>query len=399
MYFDSTNDHLVQFSWFVRQILTFCLSIVQVFVLVLVLVSPTQAAQASTTHKSINKAQPSVEWTQVIRRLPYSFSKNFYQNFSTIRQWVLFEQGFCEVTDRHIFYNARGRFLGYMDNLESQQQTQKKLNQVRKAMFDAGKVKFLIPGSKHTIGFPFALNCNQPHANFKQSLARLRGDSKVDRLWGTWDGIAAGTKDKPISLIQLVNKVYRAKSKILKQPVKPREFRYFLAQIIIESGARKNGLSKANAIGLMQLRPEVLKDCQIPERFYRHRMAQVDCAVRLYQQNRRNLKPAFDKVFNHLPEAKRDRLFSLLLIQSYHGGIGRISRLLSDPEFTRASKHFAQHHDNYSAEDIATGIIFHNLGRLELGLASLNYATDIVIVASKLCEQSDLRSQWFCADA
>ncbi|MCW8879598.1 MAG: hypothetical protein OQK51_21270, partial [Kangiellaceae bacterium] len=314
------------------------------------------------------------QWTQIIRNLPYSYSKNFHKNLSAIRRWVLFGQGFCEQNERHILFNVRGQFLGYAENLSSQNYTQQHLNQVRSELFKSNKVGHFVAGAKDSIGYPFALNCNQPHANFRQSLARMLGNSKQDRLWGTWDGISAGTKSTPINLVELVDKVYRVKSATIKQPVKPLEFRYFLAQIIIESGARKNGLSRANAIGLMQLKPEVLNDCQIPPRFYRHRMAQVDCAVRLFQQNRRNLQPVFKQLFDHLPLTKKNRLFSLLLIQSYHSGIGRMSRLLSDASLNKASVHFAQNHANYSAEDIASGIIFHNQGRQELGLASLYYA-------------------------
>jgi hypothetical protein len=53
----------------------------------------------------------------------------------------------------------------------------------------------------------------------------------------------------------------------------------FLGKIIIESGGNKDALSADSAIGILQLLPEVLDDCEIPDDFRRHRMAQVDCAV------------------------------------------------------------------------------------------------------------------------
>jgi len=338
----------------------------------------------------------SQEWHNLIRNSPYHFSKNFHRQISEIRQWVLFQQGFCSVKDRHVLFNRRGEFLSYHDNLKDSKSTQEKLNQIRKKLFDDKRVSQFIDGKKDSLGFPFALNCNQPHADVYSAMDRLFGVSKKDRLWGTWDGLKAGTKKQPIPLYQLVEQVYRAKSKVIEQPVVASELRHFLAQIIIESGAQKHGLSKANAIGLLQLKPSVLKDCQIPEKFYRHRMAQVDCAVRLFQQNRRNLLPIFNQRFGHLPPKKKTQLFSLLLTQSYHSGVGRMIGLLSDSELNKASLHFAKNHRNYSAGDIASGIIFHNLGRQDLGFASLYYVVDIAIVATKLCESKTLNAGWLC---
>ena len=338
------------------------------------------------------------DWHQLIRNSPYRFSQNFHFNLSQIRQWVLFQQGFCSIQSRHILFNRRGEFLSYLDNAEDSLQTQSKLNLVREKLFKANRVTRYVEGSEDSLGFPFALNCDQPHADVFEAMDRLFGKDKKDRLWGTWDGLKAGTKKQPVPLNQLVELVYKAKSEIIEQAVVGTELRHFLAQIIIESGARKHGLSKANAIGLLQLKPEVLKDCQIPERFYRHRMAQVDCAVRLFQQNRRNLEAAFKERFGNLPKKKRETLFSLLLTQSYHSGVGRMIRLLNDPQVGKASQHFANNHSNYSAADIASGIIFHNLGREELGFASLYYVVDIAIVAEKLCESKNLRNSWICAD-
>ena len=343
-----------------------------------------------------NAPAKAYDWLQVIRALPYQYSKGFHSNLTTIREWVLFGKSFCEQSDRHILFNDRGRFLAYMDNKEDQQATQVKLNQTRQSMQQKNVVNRWVEGNKNQTGYPFALNCNQPHADIKVAIKRLLGHDKQDRLWGTWDGMAEGTKSSPIPLYQLVENVYKKKSTIINQPVNASEYRHFLAQIIIESGARKNGLSKANAIGMLQLKKSVLNDCQIPERFYRHRMAQVDCAVRLFQQNGRNLAPVFEQVFGHLPETKKNTLFSLLLVQAYHSGIGRISNLLTEPETNKATLHFAKKHVNYSAQDIASGLIYHNLGRAELGLASLFYVVDVAITAEQLCLQPELGKSWVC---
>lgn len=338
----------------------------------------------------------SANWQDVIRGIPYKFSKGFYNNLSEIRNWVLLEKGFCEHQDRHILFNSRGAFLGYIGNLSNSEKNQVKINQTRHKLHQSGKVKRWIKGSAEQFGYPFALNCNQPHVNIDEAIKRLLGKDPSDLLWGTWDGMTVGSKSSPVSLDELVEDVYKVKSNVIKQPVIATEFRLFLAQIIIESGAQKHGLSKANAIGMLQLKPSVLNDCQIPPKFYRHRMAQVDCAVRLFYQNRRNLTPTFNKIFGHLPRSKRDTLFSMLLVQSYHSGIGRISRLLDDPMFNQAALHFSQNHDNYSAEDIATGIIYHNLGRNDLGFASLYYVVDVALTAKKLCYHKDLKKAWFC---
>lgn len=339
----------------------------------------------------------SADWQKVIRNLPYEFSQGFHSNLSQIRHWVLLQKGFCEKVDRHILFNYRGRFLGYIENLTTSELNQQKLNQTRQSFYQSNRVHRWIKGTPQQFGYPFALNCNQPHADLDSAFKRLFGKNKADRLWGTWDGLSAGTKKTPIPLIELVEQVYHAKSKVIEQPLVASEFRYFLAQIIIESGAQKNGLSKANAIGLLQLKPSVLKDCQIPKKFYRHRMAQVDCAVRLFQQNRRNLLPIFEQVFGHLPKAKQNTVFSMLLVQSYHSGIGRISRLLTDPAINQAASHFALKHHDYSAEDIASGLIYHNLGRADLGFASLYYVIDVAVTAEKLCQFKQVKQKWFCS--
>src|SRR5690625_7636293 len=89
-------------------------------------------------------------------------------------------------------------------------------------------------------------------------------------------------------------------------------------------------------------------------------MAQVDCALRLLEQNHRNLEPIFNATFGHLPTDKASDLYALLLIQAYHGGVGRVAGLMSDPETQGAAQYFARHHERFSAGDIA----------LEIGRAS-----------------------------
>ena len=135
---------------------------------------------------------------------------------------------------------------------------------------------------------------------------------------------------------------------------------------------------------MLQLKPEVLNDCGIEKRFYQHRMAQVDCAVRLYVMIKRNLQPVFLSVFGHLDKTKQQALFDILLVQYYHSGIGAMTKLLTDTEMGKAARYFAEHPQEFSAEDITTGMIFHNLGRQPWGWESLYYVLDIMIVSKSL---------------
>ncbi|MCH8532061.1 MAG: hypothetical protein LAT65_14510 [Saccharospirillum sp.] len=324
-------------------------------------------------------------WLEVIRETPYVYSQGFYTNLSTIRRWVLLNESYCEQPDRHILYDRRGRFLSYFTNLETVEQNQDRLNELRDQFYQQERVHRWIGGDINSTGYPFALRCDHPHANLSTALDRLLGTHPEDRVWGTWDGMTAGTEEAPIALVDLVMMVFDDKAARQGFEVSDDVRRAFLGQIIIESGARKLSFSSARAIGLLQLRPEVLSDCEIPERFYLHRMAQVDCAVRLYQQNDRNLRPAFDERFGHLPEDKRERLYSLMLVQAYHGGIGRMLQLLGDEEPGRAGHRFAESPQRYSAEDMATGLIYHNMGRIGLGLASLYYLVDVAIASEVVC--------------
>ncbi|MFQ3230319.1 hypothetical protein [Reinekea sp.] len=325
----------------------------------------------------------------VIRNAPYYSANGMTSNFQTIRRWVLFSEAYCENPDRHILFDATGRFLGWMENAPSDEATQTLLNERRQAYFDNGKVNQWLPGSESTLGYPFALSCNQPHVNVDTSVARLFGDAEADRIWGTWDGISAGSEQQPVSLAKTVQLVWQQRQGNFKQPLQALSFELFLAQLVIESGADKAATSRDNAIGIFQLREQVLEDCAIPTRFYRHRMAQVDCAVRLYVLNRRNLEPLFMSRFEHLPVAKRERLFGLLLVQTYHSGIGNMRRLLGEDEQGKAAKYFADHHNNFSAEDMVVGLLFHNIGRTPWGWESLFYLIDIELVESHIAERVD----------
>ena len=170
----------------------------------------------------------------------------------------------------------------------------------------------------------------------------------------------------------------------------------FMGKTIIESGGIKHALSTESARGIMQLRPSVLDDCEIPKDFRLHRMAQVDCALRLVEQNDRNLQQPFNAVFGKLPEKKRRLLYGLLLTQTYQIGVGRMIELLQDEELGKAAQYFAAHADRFSAEGIQVGMIYHNLGRRDLGMRTLYYVTDVGIATEALCASSEMQNDAWC---
>jgi len=334
---------------------------------------------------SVSEPAPS-RWLQVIRDTPYVFSDGFYQNISTLRRWVLLERGYCAEPNRHILFDQRGRFLTWFENTGTVAANQLQLNRVREQLYQQQSVHRWIAGSANETGYPFALRCDQPHVDLADAVDRLMGVYPEERVWGTWDGMVAGAEDAPIALIDLVQQVFADKAERQGYQASSAVRQAFIGQILIESGARKRSFSAASAVGLLQLRPEVLSDCEIPERFHLHRMAQVDCAVRLYQQNDRNLKPVFEQRFGHLPAQKKSALYSLLLVQAYHGGIGRMQQLLGETEPGAAARYFARDSGRYSAEDLALGMVFHNMGRISLGLDSLYYLIDVRIAAEAACQ-------------
>ena len=332
-------------------------------------------------------AAPTSDWKKIIRDTPYAFSKGASKNLAELRRWVLLSNGYCELPDRHVFFDQRGQFLTWMDNEESGIATQEKLNKIRLQLHQNKKVNRWIEGSMSTIGYPFALSCDQPWVDIRAAIDRVKGIAPDSKVWGTWDGVKAGTESSPISLEALVGLMFQHRSSQLVKPINTLSLRLFVAQLIIESGAKKHVRSSDNALGMLQLKPEVLNDCGIEKRFYQHRMAQVDCAVRLYVMISRNLQPVFSSVFGHLEKTKQQALFDILLVQSYHSGIGAMTKLLTDTDMGKAARYFAEHEQQFSAEDIATGMIFHNLGRQPWGWESLYYVLDIMIVSKSLSAQ------------
>ncbi|WP_227546003.1 lysozyme family protein [Marinobacter fonticola] len=345
------------------------------------------------------RAEKLKEWTSVIRESPYWESQGVYDNILTIRRWILQENGYCSESERHILFDRRGRFLGYMQNASTRAATQRKLNDTRQSMAKDGRADYWVAGAPDTTGYPFALACDQPHVNLSEALARYVGSTFSDLLWGAWDDLSLGTSTQPVSLHTALAGIYRTRYEQQRLDDVPEDMPRFLAgQLLIESGGQQRAHSAANARGIMQLSSMVLGDCGIGPSHYWHRLAQMDCALSLTAQNARNLRPVFDARFGHLPKEKRDRLFTLLLVQAYHGGAARVQTLMEDDALAQPAAYFAENHARYSAGDIAFGLIYHNLGRNRLGLSSLYYVTDVELASAALCRLPSMRGDALCAE-
>ncbi|UZJ43217.1 hypothetical protein OOT55_11205 [Marinimicrobium sp. C6131] len=354
---------------------------------------------------AVAAADPSAEsgdddatWLAVVRQTPFWESQGVAENLATIRTWVLLSQSYCQEPQRHLLFDHRGQFLSYIDNGASPSETIERLNQTRKQLAEKGRASYWHPGADDRRGYPLALACHQPFVDIQEATARLLGKGEDYRVWGTWDGISVGTKNDRVSLVELFRVVYEHRREQGRFTFPDSVMSSFLGKTIIESGAQKNALSSKAARGIMQLRPEVLDDCEIPQAFRLHRMAQVDCALRLVEQNHRNLREPFEATFGDLPDAKRERLYGLLLTQAYQIGVGRTVQLLTDDELGRAARYFAEHHTRFSAEDIQVGMIYHNVGREDIGLRTLYYVTDIRLAQQALCATEGMTDHAWCAD-
>lgn len=348
---------------------------------------------APTAHS--DPGQPA-DWKTLVRESPYWVSQGVYSNIITIRRWVLAGSGYCADTERHILFGLRGHFLGYIDNAGGRKATQAQLNQTRADLAREGRVDVWVPGDQTTTGYPFALACDQPHVNLDESIARYLGTRPAARIWGTWDDLSIGTETDTRSLHDALTSIYQTRQQQNRLNLPAELPRYLAGQILIESGGQQMAHSAAGARGILQLSASVLDDCDIEPDNYWHRLAQIDCALKLMNQNARNLRPVFEQRFGDLPKDKHDRLFTLLLIQAYHGGVSRVEALLDDDVLSRPADYFAQNQARFSAGDIAFGLIFHNLGRDRFGLASLYYVADVQIATQALCRRPRLKGSDFC---
>lgn len=334
---------------------------------------------------------PYQNWAEVVRTKPYAQSQGVYDNVMNVRRWILTRSGHCTQRNRHLLFDMRGNFLEFIEDAADSPKTQLILNQTRQDMAQQGRVHAWVEGNSHTLGYPFAIRCHQPAVDLPLAISRYLGERADGRLSGNWDGIAVGTPKHQASLHDTLHKVHSRRVQ-QKRITLPDDLLADLAgMLIIESGGVREAHSKANARGILQLTPQALKDCKVPKNKQLHRIAQVDCALWLFERNHRMLRPVFAARFGHLPEDKQEQIYRLLLIQAYHGGPGRVRSLLTDEELSKPAAYFAEHHQNFSAGDIAFGMVFHNLGRNRLGFASLYYTADIRIALQMLESRNNTR--------
>ncbi|MFU8815062.1 MAG: transglycosylase SLT domain-containing protein [Pseudomonadales bacterium] len=332
---------------------------------------------------------PLASWQEVVRQSPYWESQGAHANLATIRRWVLGGEAYCTQQQRHILFDRRMRFVGYLSDVGEREANQARIDAQRQQLAEAGRVDAWMPGEVGRIGYPFVLSCYQPDARLGELLARYTGDDETARLWGTWDGMRIGSPEAPVALHEAIRQVFEFRREMGRINLPDHVLSVLAGKVIIESGGQRDALSPAGARGIMQLSTAALNDCEIEPGFHLHRLAQIDCALYLLEQNHRNLAPVFAEHFGHLPENKSDNLYRLLLVQAYHGGVGRVRALMTDDALNGAARYFASHHQRFTAGDIALGMVYHNLGRNRLGFASLYYVTDVSLATTAVCARLD----------
>jgi hypothetical protein len=316
---------------------------------------------------------------EVVRCTAYSSSYKFTENFRQIREWVLLSKSYCSQPDRHVLFDVHGRFLGWFTDPQGDDQkaTQAKIDQQRLRYYRQGKVPYYIPGSKNRSGYPFTFSCDRKETDIHAGLARYKGRLPDSRLSGEWNGVQLSNA----TLEETFAAVYK-KRNYKARGLSGNDVSWLIGILLIESSGKREAHSSVGAQGVMQIMPSVLRrDCGVPRSKYRHRIAQVDCAMKLMLTNKKYLAPYFNRTFGHLPEHKKEDLFDRLLVQAYHGGLGNVRKIIDAEEKTtgKAARYFAKHHKSYSAEEIATALVFHNFARLPLRMASIRYVTDVGI--------------------
>ncbi len=341
--------------------------------------------------------EPLENWHEAARKTPMTSIVGAFDNIQSIRQWVLYGQQVCTDKEKHILFDGVGNFLADVPTRKDErQQNQEKINQARLSLAQEARIDFWAPGKLSNPGYPFALACEQPDVDMKGATERYLGRHQDDRFHGTWAGVKVGSKNKPASLHDALKTVYEARRKEGKLTFPASQLSYLSGQVLIESGGKRDVKSSSRALGVLQLLPSVLHECGVKKNQYFNRIAQIDCALKLTEQNHKLLKTPFDERFASLPPHKQKELYDLILIQAYHGGVGRLRALLVDPELSLPAQYYAKDDRAFSAGDIAFGMIYNNLGKRQLGMASLYYVADVTLAARELCNHSKMRAEAMC---
>lgn len=221
------------------------------FILITLVHTPALAEEDQAESESTDTSG----WTSIVRDSPYWVSQGVYQNILTIRRWVLKESGYCSSPDRHILFDMRGQFLGWISNGDDSAATQKRLNDTRQSLHKKGLTEEWIAGDAHTKGYPFALACDQPHVNLDLAIGRYLGSEAKDRVWGNWDDLSFATREQPGSLHDALMYIVQRRSEQNRFTLPAVLPNYLAGQILIESGGQARAHSQANAKGILQLSP------------------------------------------------------------------------------------------------------------------------------------------------
>lgn len=341
--------------------------------------------------------EPLENWHEVAQKTPMDAVVGAFDNIQSIRQWVLYGQEACADKEKHILFDGTGNFLTDVPTKKDERkENQEKINQAREALAQEAKIAFWAPGKLSNPGYPFALACEQPEVDMKGATERYLGQDRADRFYGSWKGIKVGSRKKPVSLHEALKIVYDARQKQGKLSFPSSQLSYLSGQVLIESGGKRDVKSSSRAVGVLQLLPSVLRECGVRKRNYYNRIAQIDCALQLTEQNHSFLQEPFKQQFASLPPHKQKELYDLILIQAYHGGVGRVRSLLADPDLSLPAQFYAKDDRPFSAGDIAFGMVYNNLGKKQLGMASLYYVADVTLAARELCNHSKMRAEAMC---
>ena len=185
-------------------------------------------------------------WLDVVRQTPYWESQGVARNLITIRRWVLLSEGYCSKPQRHILFDRRGQFVGFIDSADNTEATARRLNEARERLAAEHRVADWSPGTDRSPGYPFALSCDQPYVDMNVAIARMVGSEKDYRLWGTWDGMHVGSATSPVSLVTLIRTVYEHLNDQGRISFPASVMPAFMGKTIIESGGIKH---KYNRVG------------------------------------------------------------------------------------------------------------------------------------------------------
>lgn len=323
----------------------------------------------------------------MIRKLPFDILRpGVAERWKETRTDVLLNIEECE-EDRTLMLSMNGEFLGHVQRIpetedaELSEYARKSFNQRQIDDWRRQQPRRVI-NAYDNIGYPFAYSCTDENRDFILQGISNYHDSEITP-WGPYEftGMIA-----PKEAFDVVAQ---------RHPDVPTQAGNLLrGQYVVESGGDAHARSDKHALGAMQIIPYNLEHiCGLEENEFTHKLAQIDCAFTITQENAERLEDSFENVFSHLPEEKKNALFSYFLAHSYHAGVNNFVDMMKSGIEGRAVRWYAQNHDPYSADDIMFGIVFHNYDAKNDGRnfgsiksATMNYLTNARIALDLLGE-------------